>query len=104
MSQASPTWGTPRIIGELKKIGKSVRKAIVDRYRIKRKGSTSPTWKAFLTNEVKGMASIDLFAVPTATSNGHFQTLKALLTQGLNILPKQKLPPSEKRTQSQEKF
>lgn len=67
MSQANPTWGTPRIIGELKKIGISVSKATVDRYRMKTKGSPSPTWKAFLTNEAKAMASIDFFTVPTAT-------------------------------------
>ena len=67
MSQANPAWGTPRIIGELKKIGISVSKATVDRYRIKRKRSPSPTWKAFLTNEVKAMASIDFFTVTTAT-------------------------------------
>ena len=67
MSQANPTWGTPRIIGELRKIGISVSEATVDRYRIKRKGSPSSTWKAFLTNEVKAMASIDFFTVPTAT-------------------------------------
>lgn len=67
MSQANPTWGTPRIIGELKKIDISVSKATVDRYRIKRKGNPSPTWKSFLTNEAKTMASIDFFTVPTAT-------------------------------------
>jgi transposase InsO family protein len=66
MSQANPTWGTPRIIGELKKLGISVSKATVDRYRIKSKGSPSPTWKAFLINEAKAMASIDFFTVPTA--------------------------------------
>ena len=67
MSQANPTWGTPRIIGELKKIGISVSKSTMDRYRIERKASPSPTWKAFLTNEAKAMASIDYFTVPTAT-------------------------------------
>jgi transposase InsO family protein len=67
MSQANPTWGTPRIIGELKKIGLSVSKTTVDRYRVKWKGSPSPTWKAFLSNEAKAMASIDFFTVPTAT-------------------------------------
>ena len=67
MNQANPTRGTPRIIGKLKKIGIAVSKATVDRYRIKGKRNPSPTWKAFLTNEVKAMASIDFFAVPTAT-------------------------------------
>jgi putative transposase len=67
MSRANPTWGTPRIIGELAKLGIHVCKATVDRYRIRRRGPPSPTWKAFLSNEAKGIAGIDFFTVPTAT-------------------------------------
>ena len=33
MSRANPTWGTPRIIGELAKLGISLCKSTVDRYR-----------------------------------------------------------------------
>ncbi len=41
MSRANRTWGTPRIVGELGKLGVSVCKATVDRYRIRSK-STPP--------------------------------------------------------------
>ena len=67
MSQANPTWGTPRIIGELAKLGITVCKTTVDKYRVRRKGTPSPSWKTFLSNEVKAIAGIDFFTVPTAT-------------------------------------
>ena len=67
MSRANPLWGTPRIIGELAKLGIAVCQATVDKYRIRKKGPPSPTWKAFLTNEAKAIAGIDFFTVPTAT-------------------------------------
>lgn len=66
MSQANPTWGTPRIIGELAKLGITVCKTTVDKYRARREGSPSPTWKTFLWNEAQAIAGIDFFTVPTA--------------------------------------
>ena len=67
MSRANPTWGRPRIVGELAKLGISICKATVDRYRIKTKSPPSPTWRSFLTNEAKAIAGIDFFTVPTAS-------------------------------------
>ena len=67
MSQANPIWGTPRIIGELAKLGITVCKTTVDKYRVRRKGTPSPSWKTFLSNEAKAIAGIDFFTVPTAT-------------------------------------
>jgi hypothetical protein len=48
---ANPLWGTPRIIGELKKLGITTCKATVDKYRFKRQGPPSSTWKSLLNNE-----------------------------------------------------
>jgi transposase InsO family protein len=67
MSRANPTWGTPRIIGELAKLGITVGKTTVDKYRVRRRGAPSPSWKTFLVNEAKGIAGVDFFTVPTAT-------------------------------------
>ncbi len=67
MSRVNPTWGSPRIIGELAKLGISVCKSTVDQYRTRRSGTPSPTWKSFLANEASAIASIDFFTVPTAT-------------------------------------
>ena len=65
MSKANPTWGSPRIVGELGKLGIKVVKSTVDRYRIRSRQSPSPTWKALLNNHVRDLVSIDFFVVPT---------------------------------------
>jgi len=67
MWRSNPTWGSPRIVGELHKIGIDVAKSTVEKYRPKSRKPSSPTWKAFLTNHVKDLVSCDFFIVPTAT-------------------------------------
>ena len=57
--------GQPRIVGELRKLGIDVAKSTVEKYRVRPRKPSSPTWKAFLNNHVKGMMSIDFFVVPT---------------------------------------
>ncbi len=65
MSQANTFWGSPRIIGELEKIGIIVAKSTVEKYMIKRRKPFSPTWKAFLKTHIEYLVSIDFFVVPT---------------------------------------
>ena len=48
ISSANPLWGTPRIVGELGKLGIKVVKSTVDKYRVRSRKAPSPTWKAFL--------------------------------------------------------
>ncbi len=48
MSSANPLWGAPRIVGELEKIGIEVAKSTVEKYMTRKRGPSSPTWKAFL--------------------------------------------------------
>ena len=48
MWQTNPTWGAPRIVGELRKLGIDVAKSTVETYRMRRRKPPSPTWKAFL--------------------------------------------------------
>jgi len=67
MSSANLLWGAPRIHGELLKIGIELSQATVAKYMVRRPGSSSPTWRVFLRNEVAGIAAIDLFVVPSAT-------------------------------------
>jgi putative transposase len=52
MSQTNPTWGSPRIVGELRKLGIEVAKSTVETYRVRPKMPPSPTWKALLSNHV----------------------------------------------------
>lgn len=65
ISGANPLWGTPRIVGELGKLGIKVAKSTVDKYRVRSQKPPSPTWKAFLKNHVNDLVSIDFFIVPT---------------------------------------
>src|SRR5262249_21644586 len=48
MWRANPTWGSPRIVGELRKLGIDVAKSTVEKYRGRPPKLPSPTWKAFL--------------------------------------------------------
>jgi transposase InsO family protein len=67
MWRANPTWGSPRIMGELRKLGINVAKSTVEKYRVRPKKPPSPTWKVFLKNHVKDIVALDFFTVPTVT-------------------------------------
>ncbi len=65
MSLANPFWGAPRIPGELLKLGINVSQTTVAKYiaRPRRQG-----WRTFRINHAAGIASIDLFVVPSFCS------------------------------------
>jgi putative transposase len=65
MATANPTWGAPRIHGELKKLGFTISERTVSRWMPKKTGKPSQTWMTFLRNHVGQMVSIDFFTVPT---------------------------------------
>ena len=67
MWRSNPTWGSPRIVGELRKLGINVAKSTVEQYRPRDSQPSSPTWKAFLNNHVQDLVACDFFTVPTAT-------------------------------------
>jgi transposase InsO family protein len=67
MWRSNPTWGSPRIVGELRKPGIDVAKPTVEKYRPRSRKPSSPTWRAFLNNRVKDLVSCDFFTVPTVT-------------------------------------
>ena len=67
MSMANPLWGAPRIHGELLMLGIDVAQSTVAKYMVPRsRRPPSQSWKTFLRNHAAGIASIDLFVVPTA--------------------------------------
>jgi transposase InsO family protein len=66
MWSANPTWGSPRIVFELKKLGIDVAQSTVERYQPKEDRPTTPGWKTFLELHAHEFASMDLFVVPTA--------------------------------------
>jgi hypothetical protein len=67
MWRSNPTWGSPRIVGELHKLGIDVAKSTVETYRPKERKPSSPTRKAFLHNHVQDLVACDFFTVPTVT-------------------------------------
>jgi transposase InsO family protein len=67
MWQVNPTWGSPRIVGELRKLGIAVAKSTVEKYRPRPKKPPSPTWKTFLKDHVQDLVALDCFIVPTVT-------------------------------------
>jgi transposase InsO family protein len=65
ISIANPLWGAPRIHGELLKLGIDVGQTTVAKYMARRRLPPSQGWKTFLRNHADGIASMDLFVVPT---------------------------------------
>src|SRR6266704_556687 len=75
MSIANALWGAPRIHGELLKLGIDVGQTTVAKYMVRRRMPPSQGWKTFLRNHADGIASMDLFLVPTIS----FRLLYGLL-------------------------
>ena len=68
MATANPSWGAPRIHGELLQLGFEVSERTVSSLMPQRSTSTklSQSWRTFLKNHTN-KCSIDFFIVPTAT-------------------------------------
>ena len=75
MSRENPLWGAPRIHGELLKLGFAIGESSVSKYMVRSRRPPSQTWRTFLENHVKSMASVDFFTVPTI----RFQVLYVFL-------------------------
>ena len=69
---SNPLWGSPRIVGELRKLGLNVAKSTVEKYRPRGRKPSSPTWKAFLKNHITEIVACDFFTVPTAIAGNSF--------------------------------
>jgi transposase InsO family protein len=67
MARENPSWGAPRIHGELCMLGFEVSEATVSRYMPRRTKPPSQSWRSFLRNHTQDLVSIDFFVVPTAT-------------------------------------
>jgi hypothetical protein len=65
MSLANPLWGTPRLHAELLKLGIDVGQTTAAKYMARGRRPQSQGWKTFLHNHADGIASMDLFVVPT---------------------------------------
>jgi putative transposase len=69
MAAENPTWGAPRIDGELLKLGFDVSEPTVSRWlrRVPRTSDPAHRWLTFLRNHREAIAAMDFFTVPTLT-------------------------------------
>ena len=80
ISRENPTWGAPRIHGEMLMLGYELSEATVARYMIKRRGRPTQNWKTFLKNHLGETAAIDFLTVPTVM----FRTLYVFVVLSLD--------------------
>jgi putative transposase len=69
MATENPTWGAPRIHGELLKLGFHLSEITVSRWlqQIPRTPNPGKRWLTFLRNHREAIAAMDFFTVPTLT-------------------------------------
>jgi len=69
MATENPTWGAPRIHGELQMLGLDVCEGTVSRYMPRRRPQPDALqrWLMFLHNHRDAIAAMDFFVVPTVT-------------------------------------
>ena len=67
--EENPTWGAPRVHGELLKLGVKLSERTVSRYlrRLSPPARARQLWAAFLRNHRDVLAAMDFFTVPTLT-------------------------------------
>src|SRR5246127_3599229 len=63
MCRENPSWGAPRIHGELIKLGFNVGESSVSKYMVRSRKPPSQTWRTFLEIHAKQLVSIDFFYV-----------------------------------------
>ncbi len=71
MVAENPSWGAPRIHGELLMLGFEVSESTISRWMKRAPRSPEPAkrWLAFLRNHREAIAAMDFFTVPTLTFN-----------------------------------
>ena len=69
MVDENPTWGAPRIHGELLMLGFDVSERTISRWmrRAPRNSEPAKRWLTFLRNHREAIAAMDFFTVPTVT-------------------------------------
>jgi len=69
MMAENPSWGAPRISGELLMLGFDISERTVSRWmkRMSRNPDSAKRWLAFVRNHREAIAAMDFFTVPTIT-------------------------------------
>ena len=63
MGRANPTWGAPRINGELLKLGIEIAETTVAHDLVRRRPPPSQTWRTFLKNHVSQLVAVDFIVL-----------------------------------------
>jgi transposase InsO family protein len=76
LAKENPSWGAPKIHGELQKLGLVICERSVARYlrSVRRRGDPNKSWLTFLHNHREAIVALDFFTVPSVT----FQLLYCL--------------------------
>ena len=69
MARENPSWGAPKIHGELLKLGFVLSERSVSRYlrAVQRRGDPGKRWLTFLRNHREAIVALDFFTVPTVS-------------------------------------
>ncbi len=69
LAEENPGWGSPKIHGELLKLGFEISERSVARYLggVHRRGDPRKSWLSFLQNHREAIVAFDFFTVPTVT-------------------------------------
>ena len=69
LAQENPSWGAPKIHGELLALGFDFGEWTMARYlrRVRRRGDPAKNWLSFLENHREVIVALDFFTVPTIT-------------------------------------
>jgi len=82
MAAENPTWGAPRIHGELLKLGFRLSETTASRWvrRVPRDPGPAERWLTFLRNHREAIAAMDFFTVPTLTFGSATAELRSAWT------------------------
>src|SRR5437879_7367982 len=85
MVSENPTWGAPRIHGELHTPGFDVSERTISRWmrRAPRNPEPGKRWMTFLRNHREAIAAMDFFTVPFLPSTNFFASLSSDTIVGL---------------------
>ena len=89
MVTENPSWGAPRIHGELLMLGFDVSERTISRWmtRVSTNPDPAKRWLAFLRNHKEAIAAMDFFTVPTVTFSVLLSFVKTLAGFKISKIP-----------------
>jgi len=98
MSRANPLWGSPRSMGELRKVGINVAESTVEKCMVRHRKPPSQKGRILLKNHVGDVVSIHFFVMPTVRFKPLFVLIFLAHERRRVVLFNVTEPPGEDRT------